>query len=144
MCVWLHSETQRELEERTHEVLDMDNALKERQGELQQRAQLVQHTHKPTYFLCISFFPPESVMLTSFSLYCLFFNFFVFSARPAGRGHQRTQAGDGEEGGVPAAEPGRQRQRAEGHTQGTHRQKREGQEEVKGAKCAIKSSDMSV
>lgn len=39
------SETQKELEERTHEVLDMDNALKERQGELQQRAQLVQVAH---------------------------------------------------------------------------------------------------
>lgn len=48
MCACLHSETQRELEERTHEVLDMDNALKERQGELQQRAQLVQHAHKQT------------------------------------------------------------------------------------------------
>uniref|UniRef100_A0A3Q4M603 Coiled-coil domain containing 18 n=1 Tax=Neolamprologus brichardi TaxID=32507 RepID=A0A3Q4M603_NEOBR len=34
-------ETQRELEERTHEVLDMDNALRERQGELQQRAKLL-------------------------------------------------------------------------------------------------------
>lgn len=48
VCVWLHSETQRELEERTHEVLDMDSALKERQGELQQRANLVQHTNKHT------------------------------------------------------------------------------------------------
>lgn len=45
MCVWFHSDTRRELEERTHEVLDMDNALKERQGELQQRANLVQHKH---------------------------------------------------------------------------------------------------
>lgn len=43
MCV--HSDTKRELEERTHEVLDMENALKERQGELQQRANLVQSRH---------------------------------------------------------------------------------------------------
>lgn len=42
VCVWFHSDTRRELEERTHEVLDMDNALKERQRELQQRANLVQ------------------------------------------------------------------------------------------------------
>ncbi len=48
LCVWLHSETQRDLEERTHEVLDMDSALKERQGELQQRANLVQHEQKQT------------------------------------------------------------------------------------------------
>lgn len=74
MRVWLNSETQRELEERTHEVLDMDNALKERQGELQQRAQLVQHTHKPTYFMCLSSFF-ESVLLTPLSLFCLFFKF---------------------------------------------------------------------
>lgn len=52
MCVWLHSETQRELEDRTHEVLDMDNALKERQGELQKRAQLVTHTHKVYFIYC--------------------------------------------------------------------------------------------
>ena len=42
MCV---RDTKRELEERTHEVLDMDSALKERQGELQQRAQVVPQTH---------------------------------------------------------------------------------------------------
>lgn len=38
-------ESQRELEERNNEVLDLDTALKERQGELQQRAQLVPHTN---------------------------------------------------------------------------------------------------
>lgn len=38
-----YRESQRELEERNHEVLDLDSALKERQGELQQRAQLVPH-----------------------------------------------------------------------------------------------------
>lgn len=41
--VCVDRESKRELEERNNEVLDMDTALKERQGELQQRAQLV-HT----------------------------------------------------------------------------------------------------
>lgn len=54
MCVHvcLDSDTRRELEERTHEVLDMDTALKERQGELQQRAKLVQqYTHISLAFI---------------------------------------------------------------------------------------------
>lgn len=52
VCVCLDSETSRELEERTHEVLDMDTALKERQGELQQRATLVsQCTHISVAFI---------------------------------------------------------------------------------------------
>lgn len=38
-----YRESQRELDEKNHEVLDLDGALKERQGELQQRAQLVPH-----------------------------------------------------------------------------------------------------
>lgn len=41
--VCVYRESQRELEEKNHEVLDLDSALKERQGELQQRAQLVPH-----------------------------------------------------------------------------------------------------
>ncbi len=42
-----YRESQRELEEKNHEVLDLDGALKERQGELQQRAQLVpNHKHE--------------------------------------------------------------------------------------------------
>lgn len=55
MCVCVcpfYSDTKRELEERTHEVLDMDNALKERQGELQQRANLVQHKRA---FYCLQY-----------------------------------------------------------------------------------------
>lgn len=53
------------------------------------------------------------------------------SARPAGRGHQRAQAGDGEEGGGPAAEIGGQRDRAERRTEGEHEQKHKGQDQDK-------------
>lgn len=42
LVVWSYSDTRRDLEQKTHDVLKMDNALKERQGELQQRAMLVQ------------------------------------------------------------------------------------------------------
>lgn len=54
---------------------------------------------------------------------------FSSSARPTRSGHQRAQAGDGEEGGVAAAEPGKQRARAERRTERAHRQKHEGQEQ---------------
>lgn len=53
------------------------------------------------------------------------------SARPAGRGHQRAQAGDGEEGGGPAAENGGQRDGAERRTEGEHEQKHKGQDQEK-------------
>lgn len=59
----------------------------------------------------------------------------VSSAWPTGCGHQRTQAGDGEEGGVFAAEPGSPRARAERHTEGSVRQKQAGQEDRKGQIC---------
>lgn len=49
------------------------------------------------------------------------------SAGPAGSGHQGAQAGDGEEGGVSAAEPGGQGERAERRTEGALRQKHQGQ-----------------
>lgn len=57
----------------------------------------------------------------------LFLDILLCSAWPTGRGHQRAQAGAGEEGGVSAAEPGSQRERAEGRTEGAHWQKHEGQ-----------------
>lgn len=51
-CLFLHRESQRELEDRSHEVLDLDATIKERQEELQKRAQQVEpnaHTRTHTH-----------------------------------------------------------------------------------------------
>lgn len=54
------------MEERTHEVVDMENALKERQGELQQRANLVQPEHT---FYCTVWALKQKIWI---SLSCIF------------------------------------------------------------------------
>lgn len=79
-CVWFNSETRRELEERTHEVLDMDSALKERQGELQQRAKVVQeHTHTSLTALFEFGFAEYKVRNKYFQILVLFKNLSFFS-----------------------------------------------------------------
>lgn len=120
------------MEERTHEVLDMDNALKERQGELQQRANLVQHKHNLLHASGVEYYR-ANIKSFGISLQC---NIFLLppslhelsSVGPAGSGHPRAQTGDGEEGGDSAAVPAGQRERAERSAAGAHRQKTQGQE----------------
>lgn len=75
------------------------------------------------FALCCSWNPLVSSPLTHLSL-CFVWS----SARPARLSHQRAQAGDGEEGGGPAAEPGDQRGGAERRTEGEREQKHKGQD----------------
>lgn len=97
--VCVYRESQRELEEKNREVLDLDSALKERQGELQQRAQLVPHRLSTFIFIAVP-------IVCTFSKHYL-----LSSARAAGCGHQESQAGDGQEGWVPTGKSGEKSER---------------------------------